>query len=158
MVPLPVTLSDLWRSLQSLQTFSVLMCRIIQHINSMRLTTTIGCRMWATVSNVVCNGLHLHAAHLHWIKERSMRPGTLEAVWERHGYYRLLMKRYVACWTALLPVSLSDLQCHFKIITDYQKVTNKPNRIQQQYKTADDECHTFGRPSQWHDIGPCHRF
>ena len=31
-------------------------------------------------------------------------------------------------------------------------------KIQQQNKTADDECEcdAFRRPSQWHNIGPCH--
>jgi len=46
-------------------------------------------------------------------------------------------------------MTLSDLQGNFKIRALYQNVANKPNGIQQQYKTADDDFHAFGRQSQW---------
>ena len=49
----------------------------------------------------------------------------------RHVYYRLLMHRYVTCWTAPLPVTFSDLLSHFKMKTFYQNVANKPTQIQQ---------------------------
>jgi len=45
-------------------------------------------------------------------------------------------------------MTLSDLQGNFKITALYQNVANKPNGIQQQYKTADDDFHAFGRQSQ----------
>ena len=83
-------------------------------------------------------------------RERGMMQWTtwslLEAVWEWRGYHWL---QNVAWWTAPLLMASSDLQGCFKINARYKNVSDKPNRIQQQYNTTDDECHAFRRPSRW---------